>query len=109
MADNSVNVKSLRMLRAIRALKTLKAFPSMRRLVSTLLRALPDLGNSAVFTLFMACLMAILGLQQFAGVQYFRCRTTPRPVGGVWPKSPEAWRICSNNTNGGGGDYECPS
>lgn len=78
----------------------------MRRLVSTLLKALHELGNTAVFAFFMACLLAILGLQQFHGVQYFRCRTTAAPVSGMWPKSTEAWRVCSNDTEG---DYQCPA
>jgi hypothetical protein len=51
------------MLRVIRPLKTLKAVPSMKRQVTTLLKSLPELANSAIFVLFISSLIAILGLQ----------------------------------------------
>lgn len=40
-----LNLKALRILRVIRPLRSIKAIPSMRKLVSTLLKSLPELGN----------------------------------------------------------------
>ena len=80
----------------------------MRRLVSTLLRSLPELGQAGIFISFMMFLFTILGLSQFSGVIYFKCRTTDKPIrnGTYWPKSPAFPRVCSSDY---GGDYECPS
>lgn len=99
----SVNLKALRMLRVIRPLKTLKAVPSMKRQVTTLLKSLPELANSGIFVIFISALIAILGLQQFTGIQYFRCRTMPQPINHYWPKSTMADRVCTspNSTSKG--------
>lgn len=103
-----VNLKSLRILRAVRPLKTLRAMPSMRRLVSTLLKSLPELGNATIFILFMVGLFSVLGLQQFSGVIYYRCRETERPLNATyWPRSKIYTRVCSPNDNAGG-NYQCP-
>lgn len=80
----------------------------MRRLVNTLLRSLPELGQAGIFITFMLFLFTILGLQQFSGVIYYKCRTTDKPInnGTYWPKSPQVQRVCSPNSIGG---YECPA
>jgi hypothetical protein len=64
------NIKSLRTLRVLRPLRSINAFPSMRRLISSLLAALPSLGNAVVFMLFIFVLFGILGTHQFMGVLY---------------------------------------
>ena len=86
----NIRLKGLRVLRVVRPLRSVKAIPSMRRLVSTLLRSLPELGSAGVFIAFMLFLFTILGLQQFSGVIYNKCRVTPEPIinGTYWPKSP---------------------
>lgn len=58
-----INLKALRILRVIRPLRSVKAIPSMRRLVGTLLKSLPELGNATIFIVFMILLFAILGIQ----------------------------------------------
>lgn len=60
--QSSVNLKSLRIIRVIRPLRTIKAVPSMRRLVTTLLKSLPEIVHSSIFVFFMAVLFAIIGL-----------------------------------------------
>jgi Ion transport protein len=57
-----VNIKALRILRVLRPLRSLKAIPSMRRLVSTLLQSIPEVGNAGIFIVFVTTLFAILGL-----------------------------------------------
>ena len=59
MLAKSVNLKALRILRVIRPLKSVKAVPSMRRQVITLLKSLPDLGNTAIFMVFIKTLNAV--------------------------------------------------
>ena len=85
----NLRLKGLRVLRVVRPLRSVKAIPSMRRLVSTLLRSLPELGSAGIFIAFMLFLFTILGLQQFSGIIYNKCRVTPEPIrnGTYWPKS----------------------
>ena len=59
----NLRLKGLRVLRVVRPLRSVKAIPSMRRLVSTLLRSLPELGSAGIFIAFMLFLFTILGLQ----------------------------------------------
>jgi voltage-gated sodium channel len=62
MLSNSVNIKSLRMLKVLRPLRTLKTIPSMRRLVTTLFKSLPEIFNASIFILFIIFLFSIMGL-----------------------------------------------
>jgi hypothetical protein len=52
----------------------------MRRLIESLLASLPSLGNAVVFMFFIFILFGILGVQQFKGMTYQRCRLTEKPV-----------------------------
>jgi len=74
------DLKALRTLRVLRPLKSINAFPSMRRLIESLLASLPSLGNAVVFMFFIFILFGILGVQQFKGMTYQRCRTTELPT-----------------------------
>lgn len=51
----------------------------MRRLIGSLLGSIPELGTAVVFLLFIFLLFGILGVQQFTGAQYQRCRKDPLP------------------------------
>ena len=62
LAANSVNLKSLRTLRVLRPLRSINTIPSMRRMVITLLKSLPELGNATIFLSFIIILFGILGL-----------------------------------------------
>jgi hypothetical protein len=98
-----INFKALRVLRVIRPLRTIKAFPTIRKQISTLIMSLPDLANTTVFIMFAMLLLSVLGLQQFHGVIYYRCRTTEKPINSTyWPKSNRYTRVCSPNVNTGG-------
>jgi hypothetical protein len=90
------NLKALRTLRVLRPLRSINKFPSMKKLISSLLASLPALGNAVVFMMFIFLLFCILGVQSFSGVLYQRCRTQPIPsvknaAGGwvVWPKAEQ--------------------
>lgn len=108
----AANLKSLRTLRVLRPLKSINAFPSMRRLIGSLLASLPSLANAVVFMLFIFLLFGILGVQQFKGVFYQRCRETPYPINDTvtglaahWPIDYEVERLC---TIDGSGSFQCP-
>lgn len=62
--------KMLRALRVFRPLRTFKRVPSMRRLVSIMLRSIPDLGNTIAFMIFFFIVFGIIGIQTFNGKIY---------------------------------------
>ena len=85
------NFKALRVLRVFKPLRSIKSIPStilfklgMRRLVSSLLKSLPNLFNVVIFLLFLFILFGILGIQVFRLKQYQRCRVTSHPENGQW-------------------------
>jgi hypothetical protein len=60
------NLKSMRNMRLLRPLRSINAIPSMKRLVATLLKSLPNMGYLVGFQLFFITIFAILGMQIFA-------------------------------------------
>lgn len=99
-------MKALRTLRVLRPLRSIKSIPSMRKLIGSLIASLPALANVVVFLMFVFILFGILGVQQYVGAFYNRCRMTPQPVDGKWEIDPEITRIC---TKDGSGLFKCPS
>jgi hypothetical protein len=78
----------------------------MKRLMMSLIKSLPALGNVVMFLLFIFILFGILGVQLHSGDYYNRCRKTPAPVNGVWEVDHSIERLCSYP--GDGGLYACP-
>jgi len=80
----------------------------MRRLLSSLFSSLPALGNAVIFLLFIFILFGILGVHQFSGQFYYRCRLTPQPIPGedIWPIDYSINRLCSID---GDGAFKCPA
>ena len=85
----------------LRPLRSINAFPSMRRLIGSLLASLPSLGNAVVFMFFIFLLFGILGVHQFKGLLYQRCRYSAEPnkdpVTGLytdWPIVEDIQRLC---------------
>ena len=101
------SVRALRVLRVLRPLKSINAFPKMRRLIGALLSSLPNLGNAVLFMLFIFLLFGILGVQQFGGSVYQRCRFTDVPnADGTWPFDEDIPFLCSKEAQG---NYHCPA
>lgn len=100
-------LKPLRVLRVVRPLKSINALPSMREQVKVIITSLPELSNVGVFLGFVFFLFSILGLQEFCGSTYARCRTTEKPINATyWPKSSQYTAVCSPD---GAGYYHCPA
>ena len=79
----------------------------MRKLVKALVSSLPELGNVTIFLGVVFIMFGIIGLQEFNGVMYNKCRTTEAPVNATsWPKSDEYTFVCSKVPND---TYSCPS
>lgn len=64
------------------------------------------MGDVLALLLFILLFFSVIGLHAFKGDYYDRCRTTPEPVGDVWPLEPTLTRFCSIHGNG---DYDCPN
>jgi len=102
----AANLKALRTLRVLRPLRSINAFPSMRRLIGSLLAALPSLGNAVVFMFFILLLFAILGVQQYRGILYQRCRESPIPIFNSTLQKYTSWpfagdeRLCTKDGTG---------
>ena len=79
----------------------------MRRLISALLSSLPNLGNAVFFMLFIFLLFGILGVQQFSGSMYQRCRFDDTPSqDGTWPIDVSIGSLCSDDPMS---MFQCPS
>lgn len=96
------NLKSLRTFRILRPLRSINAVPSMKRLVQSLLMALPSMGYLVAFLVFFIGIFSILGMQMFSRHLYYRCRLTDAPIlnNTQWPIDPRQERLC-------GGTYQC--
>ena len=101
-------VKALRVLRVLRPLRSVKQFPSMRRLIDALLSSLPSLANAVVFMFFIFLLFGILGVQQFPGTMYQRCRLSESPnyEDNTWPYDEDVAGLCRK---AGQGESQCPA
>ena len=87
--------RSLRILRVLRPLRSINAFPKMRIQINALLNSVPSLMNAVVFMLFIFLLFGILGVQQFEGTMYQRCRLTEFPLeDGTWPIDETIQTLC---------------
>ena len=77
--DEVKAMKALRALRAIRPLRSINSIPSLKKLVKIMLISLPNLGNLVILLGYMIFIFAVIGLHQFVGGSYSRCRLTPEP------------------------------
>lgn len=73
-SDN--NVSALRSMRILRPLKTINQFPSVRILVSSLLKSISHLGDVLTLFAFIFFLFGIVGMQLFGGDLTNRCQNT---------------------------------
>lgn len=91
----NLQLKAIRALRVLRPLRSINVFPSMKKLVASLIHSIPSLFNALLFMCFIFLQFAIFGTEQFGGAYYQRCRTTKLPVDGVWPINRTEKRLCS--------------
>jgi hypothetical protein len=60
--QNGYKINFMRLFRVLRPLRSVKRVPSMRRLVSIMLRSLPELVNTLIFMLFFFIVFGIIGI-----------------------------------------------
>jgi hypothetical protein len=110
-------LSSLRTIKVLRPLRSISRLPGMRRLVGSLLNALPGLFTCVMLLMGCFIIFGILGVQLWQGKLHFACRKTPYPVDGTWEYTDEV-RVCSTNPNSGfqcwngtycGSEYEPPA
>jgi hypothetical protein len=73
MTPLGANFGVLRTIRLLRPLRTLKRIESMRRLINSLLGALPGLVNVAVMMFAFVFVMSLFGVKMFKGTMRFHC------------------------------------
>lgn len=78
----SLNMRFLRTLRVFRPLRSINQCPAMKRLVESLGHSLASLTQAISFMGMVLLLFAMLGVKQFQGVMYQRCRDAE----GLWVK-----------------------
>ena len=90
-----------RALRAFRPLRGINSIPSMKKLVKVLLISIPNLANVVVLLTFIIFLFGILGLHQFVGNAYYRCRLTEEPdyANNIWWIDNSVSSLCTMATN----------
>jgi voltage-dependent calcium channel L type alpha-1D len=103
---DELNISWLRTFRVLRPLRSITAFPSMKKLIQSMINAIPSLFGVVVFMGFILMNFAILANSQFAGAYYSRCRLTPEAVGDEWPYDPSIERLCSMDPERG---FQCPA
>ena len=73
MTPLGANFGVLRTIRLLRPLRTLKRIESMRRLINSLMGALPGLVNVAVMMFSFVFVMSLFGVKMFKGTMRFHC------------------------------------
>jgi len=116
---NSGTLRTLRVLRVLRPLRSFNAIPStyifqyfnfiflgIRKLVEAFFQALPEFVHVAVFLIFVFILFAVLGIHQYNGIFYNKCRTHPFPETPVtWDFDTNITKVCSESMMG---NFLCP-
>lgn len=64
----------------LRPLRFFNAVPGIKKLVTALLKSIPELLTVVAFLSFLFFLYGVIGVQLWSGVMHSRCRLTPYPV-----------------------------
>ncbi|KAF0724290.1 hypothetical protein Ae201684P_003319 [Aphanomyces euteiches] len=73
-------LRSLRAFRALRPLRVINNIPSLKVVVNTLFRCIPDMGRALLFAFFMLFLFGLMALSLFKGATY-SCSISPYNYG----------------------------
>ena len=92
-------------LNMVRAIKMTYTTAAMKRLMTSWLHALRKMIETIIVLIFILIIFAVISIGEFNGARYFRCRTTPQPVDGIWEIDETVARLCNAHGNGA---YDCP-
>lgn len=92
----------LRIGRVAKFLQPFKRFKGINHMMSIISTSFFPLISILGLLAFFTCVLAVFGLNLYAGKLDFRCRLTPEPVGGVWAIEPTLNKIC-------GDAFRCPA
>ena len=73
LIPNFPNYSVIRSVRALRPLRALKRVPGMPGLISSIMAAVPKLGNVLLLCGFIFLVMGIVGMELFKGTLHYRC------------------------------------
>ena len=77
------NVSALRTFRVLRPLRTLTAIPSMRALINSLFKSLPNMQYVVMMMLFLPIVFGVIAVQLWGGLLRGRCHYLDNSTG-VW-------------------------
>jgi hypothetical protein len=92
------NVSALRTFRVLRPLRTLTAIPSMRALINSLFKSLPNMQYVILLMLFLPIVFGVIAVQLWGGLLRGRCMYLDTSVGspGEWIEDEfQDGRMCS--------------
>ncbi|RHZ31300.1 hypothetical protein DYB37_010542, partial [Aphanomyces astaci] len=79
-SDALSGLRSLRAFRALRPLRVINKLPSLKLVVNTLFRCMPDMGRALLFAFFMLFLFGLMSLSLFKGALH-TCSVSPYNYG----------------------------
>ncbi|RLN86576.1 hypothetical protein BBJ28_00004388 [Nothophytophthora sp. Chile5] len=77
---NVPNVGAFRAFRVLRPLRFFNAVPGIKKLVTALLKSIPELLTVVAFLSFLFFLYGVIGVQLWSGGMHSRCRLAPYPL-----------------------------
>jgi hypothetical protein len=92
------NVSALRTFRVLRPLRTLTAIPSMRALINSLFKSLPNMQYVILLMLFLPIVFGVIAVQLWGGLLRGRCMYLDTTAGGLgeWIEDDfQDGRLCS--------------
>ena len=95
----------MRIPRVLRSLKFAYTYKKMKGFFECFIESIKRLFNVFLFLTFIIFLFSCIGLHEYGGDLYSRCRFTEQPINGVWQIDVEIERFCNAF---GQGDYDCP-
>jgi len=75
-----INLGVLRSFRILRPLRSISRLPGLKRVINSLITAIPQLLDLLILVAFALIIFSILGMQLFSGKMHNVCRATPFPV-----------------------------
>lgn len=95
-ATGDLNLTSVRVVRVLRPLRTINSMPGLKKLINSLLLALPQLANVFILCMFIFFIFGILGVQLFQGKLHQRCYWPAGYDGNDEPTLYEDWpHLCN--------------
>ena len=89
------NVSALRTFRVLRPLRTLTAIPSMRALINSLFKSLPNMQYVVMMMFFLPVVFGVIAVQLWGGLLRGQCMYLDNSTGSWLPDDFQEGRMCA--------------